>query len=356
MYKAGLLSLLLSSSLAYGATLPATHHAIGYEGRTDKHYDLGQVNINWPGTNFKTRLKGRSLSVTMVGLGNQFDVLVDGKLHKKIVTDYSGQPQTYPLFHQQDVADVEIEVVKRSEDPVNFSQIVSFEVDGSIDGVWQQQKHILYIGDSISAGFGSESNKRDCSWPEVVETSNARLAFPYVSAQMLGASFTQLSASGLGLIRNWSGNQPHHNLPYYYDKAGAVFEDKRSFEDKFPNLIVLEVGTNDFSTDPQAHEPWADIQEVKQAWVKRMVEFVTTLRGRYPNQPILMMPRPAYPYDLIIPATNEAIALLNEKGQGELYSQPFSSALSGCIWHPTKQEHQEIAQQLVDFINAKQLL
>lgn len=53
-----------------------------------------------------------------------------------------------------------------------FATIHSFDVDGRLEGIGQNQKYILYIGDSISAGFGCESNKRQCTWSEVVETSN----------------------------------------------------------------------------------------------------------------------------------------------------------------------------------------
>ncbi|CAH9050160.1 Acetylxylan esterase / glucomannan deacetylase [Pseudoalteromonas holothuriae] len=355
MYKLVLFFCALISTASFASSVPATDHAIVYEGRVVKQYEQGQVSINWPGSSFKTKLTGKSLHVTLVGFGNQFDVLVDGKLHKKIITDYSAEPKMFELFSQSKEVSVEIEVVKRSEDTNNFSEIHRFDVDGSIEGIWQSRKHILFIGDSISAGFGSESNKRECTWQEVLQTSNARLAFPYVSSQMLGATYTQVSVSGLGLIRNWSGNQAHHDLTYYFDKAGALFQDSRTFEDRFPNLIVIEVGTNDFSTDPQVHEPWQDIQQVKTAWVKRMVEFVATVRARYPAQPIVFMPRPAYPYDLIIPATNKAIELLSAQGQNELYSHTFNSALSGCTWHPTEQEHQDIAVQLVNFIKTNKV-
>ncbi|NOU50037.1 SGNH/GDSL hydrolase family protein [Pseudoalteromonas sp. JBTF-M23] len=356
MYKAIMLLGALFSAISFAGSVPATHHGVIYEGRVVKQYQQGHVSINWPGSNFKTKLNGNSLHVTMIGLGNQFDVMIDGVLHKKIVTDYSGQPQKFELFKALEPKIVEIEVVKRSEDTSNFSEILSFDVEGSLEGIWQQQKHILFIGDSISAGFGSESNKRECTWQEVQQTSNARLAFPYISSQMLESTLTQVSMSGLGLVRNWSGNQPHHTITHYLDKAGALFEDNREFEDRFPNLIVIEVGTNDFSTDPQVHEPWQNIQEVKQAWIKRMVEFVGMIRARYPKQPIVFMPRPAYPYDFIIPATDEAISKLKVKGESDLYSHTFYSALSGCVWHPTEQEQKEIAEQLVNFINSNKIM
>ncbi|KZN52987.1 SGNH/GDSL hydrolase family protein [Pseudoalteromonas luteoviolacea] len=346
----------LLSSTAFAKSYQATHHAIVYEGRVSKHYSKGQVEFNWPGTQLKTKLVGKSLKVTLAGYGDQFDVLVDGQLHKKIVTNANGNFEEHVVFTQQEAKMVEIEIVKRWENYGNNTKILSFSTDGRLEGIWQQQPHILFVGDSISAGFGSESTKRQCTWQEIVDSSNARVAFPYLTASMLEASFTQVSYSGLGLIRNWSGNDPHHDLRTYLDKVSAVFGDNKAYEDTHPDLVVIEVGTNDFSTDPQPHEPWATIEEVKADWISTMVEFVNKVRYRYPNAPIIFMPRPAYPYDFIIPATLEAKAKLEELGIDKLYSHTFSSPLEGCIWHPTEAEHTDIANKLSAFINSNDLL
>lgn len=336
--------------------IKATNDKVQYEGRIIKDYSNGEVKFNWPGSYFKTRLIGKSISMVAKGIDDQFDVLVNGDFHKKIKILDTDKSQEYVLYESIELEDVIIEVVKRTENYHAFTAIESFQVVGRIEGVWQQQKHILFIGDSISAGFASESTQRDCSWDEVVNTSNARIAFPYITASQLNATHTQVSYSGLGLIRNWGGNQPHHDLPYYADKAGALFAENTAFEDTFPDLIIIEVGTNDFSTDPKDSEPWSDIQEVKAAWIEKMVTFVETLKNRYPEKPFVIMPRPAYPYDLIIPSTKQAILKLNELGYDDVFSHVFDSQLNACIWHPTEHEHKEIATKLVKFINGKGIL
>ncbi|KZN44683.1 SGNH/GDSL hydrolase family protein [Pseudoalteromonas luteoviolacea] len=339
-----------------GKNYQATHHAIVYEGRVSKHYGKGQVEFNWPGTQLRTKLIGKSLKMTMAGYGDQFDVLVDGKFHKRLVTNQDGNFEEHIVYEQSEPKAVSIEIVKRWENYTNNTKVLSFSAGGRIEGIWQQQPHILFIGDSISAGFGSESDKRQCTWSEIVDSSNARVAFPFVTAAQLEASFTQVSYSGLGLIRNWNGNDSHHDLRTYYDKVSAVFGDDQGYEDTHPDLIVLEVGTNDFSTDPQPHEPWENIQEVKAEWINTMVEFTNTLRYRYPNAPIVFMPRPAYPYDFIIPATLEAKSRLEEEGVEQLYSHSFISPFEGCIWHPTRAEHLDIATKLSKFISQHELL
>ncbi|KAF7781735.1 hypothetical protein PRUB_b1055 [Pseudoalteromonas rubra] len=347
----------LSISLSCFATiLPATHHALIYEGRVHKNYQQGSVEFNWPGTAIHTQLVGKSIAVSLVGNGDQFDVLVDGRLHQKIVTASTGEAQRFVLFEQAEPGRVLIEVVKRWEHYGARTQLLQFEVDGALEGVWETQPHILFIGDSISAGFGSESTKRQCDWQEIVNSSNARLAFPYVAAQQLNSTFTQVSYSGLGLIRNWNGNQTHHTLVDYVDQISAVYEDDLPYQERFPQLIVLEFGTNDFSTDPQPHEPWQTIEEVKMAWEAAMVEFVHSLRSRYPDVAIVVMPRPAYPYDFIIPATHAALRQLANEGVEDVYANTFVSPLEGCIWHPTAQEHASIAGELVTFIKQHNLL
>lgn len=357
MYKLlASLCLLVASSCVAAHLVPATHYALQYEGRSVKDYASGKVQISWPGTKLKTRFVGRQLSVTMAGKGDHFDVVIDGLLTNKLITHVGSGVETYLLFDSETEQNVVIELVKRTENYEAMSELISIEHDGYLEGVWRDQPHILFIGDSISAGFGSESNKRECTWEEVYATSNARLAFPYQTGLALDASITQISFSGLGLIRNWNGNQPYHDLTYYADKASAVFGQSAAFEDTAPDLIVIEVGTNDFSTDPLPHEPWQDIDEVKVDWVHRMVSFVEELKSRYDGVNVILMPRPAYPYDYIIPATNDAIAILTAKGLEGVYSHVFVSPLEGCIWHPTVQEHKTIAHKLSEYIKQNSLL
>ncbi|OEE66293.1 lipolytic enzyme [Enterovibrio norvegicus FF-33] len=354
--RIGYLSLLLAASNVMAETAPATHHAINYEGRITKDYAAGTVQFNWPGTTLKTQFVGSQLTLNLIGNGDHFDVLINGKLSHKILTNRGNTVQSFTLFESEQSENVTVDVVKRTENYETMTKVISLDHDGTLNGIWEDQPHILFIGDSISAGFGSESTKRECTWEEVYTSSNARLAFPYQTGETLDASITQVSFSGLGLIRNWSGNQPHHNLTDYADKAGAIFGRTLAFEDTYPNLIVVEVGTNDFSTDPQPHEPWSDIEDVKEAWTDRMVEFVTDLKSRYNNTSVILMPRPAYPYDDIIPATQEAIERLDNQGQDGVYSHTFVSPLEGCIWHPTVKEHASIAAKLSDFITANNLL
>ncbi|MCG7534196.1 SGNH/GDSL hydrolase family protein [Pseudoalteromonas sp. OOF1S-7] len=350
-----LLGLTISLS-GFATVLPATHHALIYEGRVHKNYQQGSVEFNWPGTTIHTQLVGKSIAIRLQGYGDQFDVLVDGQLHRKIETATTGETERFVLFEQAHAGRVLIEVVKRWEHYQSRSKLLHVEVDGRLEGVWETQPHILFIGDSISAGFGSESTKRQCDWQEIVDSSNARLAFPYVAAQQLNSTFTQVSYSGLGLIRNWNGNQAHHTLVDYVDQLSAVYGDNLSYQERFPNLIVLEFGTNDFSTDPQPHEPWQNIEEVKLAWEEAMVDFVHALRSRYPGVAIVVMPRPAYPYDFIIPATETALRQLASEGIEQVYANTFVSPLEGCIWHPTAREHQHIASELVEFIKQHNLL
>ncbi|KLV04212.1 lipolytic enzyme [Photobacterium aquae] len=349
-------SAIVLSTSVFADAIPATHYAIDYEGRAVKDYNSGHVGFNWPGTHVKTQFTGTNFSVDMIGNGDHFDVLINGKVTEKLITNYGGVTQTFKLFNSSEPTTVTIELVKRTENYEAMTKIIAFDHDGQLEGIWENKPHILFIGDSISAGFGSESDKRDCTWQEIYDTSNARVAFPYQTGEELGTSITQISFSGLGLIRNWNGNQPYHDLTYYADKAGAIFGNKMDFEDKYPDLIVVEVGTNDFSTDPQPHEQWSDIEEVKAAWIDRMVEFVGELKYRYNDANVVLMPRPAYPYDYIIPATVEAIDLLEKQGKSGVYSHVFVSPLEGCGWHPTQTEHADIANKLSQFIRDNNLL
>ncbi|ELP5727459.1 lipolytic enzyme [Vibrio vulnificus] len=352
----GCLAVGLFASSALAQVVPATHQNLIYEGRHHKDYHSGNVQVNWPGSRLKTGFVGTKLTITMQGYGDHYDLLIDGELKQTLITQASGAIETFLLFQSSSAKAVTVELIKRTENTLHMTKFISFHHDGKLDSTLDKKPHILFIGDSISAGLGAESNKRECTWEETYASSNARLAFPNQTARQLDATMTQISFSGLGLIRNWGGNQTHHDLTSYTDKVSAIHQLTLDYEDIFPNLIVIEVGTNDFSTDPQAHEPWKNIEEVKEAWTKRLVEYVSELKQRYHQVPIVFMSRPAYPYDYIVPATHDAINALNQQAISLVYNHTFSSPFEGCNWHPTAREHYVIATHLAQYIRDQSLL
>ncbi|MDD1781140.1 GDSL-type esterase/lipase family protein [Enterovibrio sp. ZSDZ35] len=341
-------------------TDPATHKHVRYEGRIVRDNDTGVVRCNWPGINFQCRFVGQYLAIELKGCGDGFDVLVDGKLAKKITTSPQGIRETFALIEADTSTAVTIELIKRTENYVSFCTLFAFHHDGEFEPhPKDHQPHILFIGDSMSAGYASESNTIECSTEEVFDTSNARLAFPYQTARRLGASLAQVSYSGMGLIRNWNGTAPHQHIPDFAFKASAIENDDTHYTEKTPNLVVIEIGTNDFNTPLQAQESWQSLTEFTQAWTQRMVAFVEEIVAHYRNPNgdhddvnILL----AVPTQKLEEAADAAIAKLHALGRAKVYRHTFKIQGKGCARHPIESEHASVADHMSQFIRDYDLL
>ncbi|MFM4704266.1 GDSL-type esterase/lipase family protein [Aeromonas bivalvium] len=339
---------------AQAARIEATDHRLNYEGRVVRDWVNQDVQFNWPATRLSFLFQGRELAIAMDGQQSQFDLLIDGRLHGVIKTGLG--MRTYPLLSLPASSTLRVELVKRTESYDTMLTLDALITDGVVSGLWPHKPHLLFIGDSISAGMGSESNKRDCTWEENVNSSNARLAFPAQTAALLGATYTQVSYSGLGLLRNWDGNQPHHALPHYLDKAGAVYQGGTDFESQHPALVVIELGTNDFSSELQPHEPWPDQEAFQQAWVDGYVTLLREVRQRYDNPPIIVMGQYLWPHDRLNLAIERLQQQLTLLGEPPVLVERMQAENSGCLWHPTAAEHEGIARSLAGLIRQQGLL
>ncbi|WP_052260949.1 SGNH/GDSL hydrolase family protein [Photobacterium gaetbulicola] len=347
--KAIIMGLLMFTGQVFATTIPATDYRFNYEGRVIKDWALGEVLLNWPGSAVAFQFSGSRLQVNMDGRGTQFDVLVNGELSHRVKT--SSGMNTYDIVSFAEPDEVHIELVKRNENHDAMIRIAGFDVEGDIHGVWQQQPHILFYGDSITAGYGNESSQRECTTAEIADTTNARMSYASIASETLGASRTLVAYSGLGLLRNWNGNDPHHNLPYYMNKSGAIFTGIDEYEDRHPDLVVINLGGNDFSTPLQPHEPWPDMPAFYAAWLDGYVDFISRQRDRYGNVPVIVVAK--IWYHEIISMLEARLAAQNIQG---VYTHYYDAEYLGCNWHPSVKEHKIIADNLVNKIKVLSIL
>ncbi|KXF82299.1 SGNH/GDSL hydrolase family protein [Enterovibrio coralii] len=332
----------------------ATDANICYQGRVVQNHDAGHVSFNWPGVNISLRFTGQILAVELAGCGDQFDVLVNGNLSQKLITDAQGLTETFTLFESNMPTTVDVEIVKRTENYSAFSTLFGFQHDGHLEDADEAATpHILFFGDSMSAGYASESNTVECSFEEIVNTSNARLAFPYATTRTLGATLTQVSYSGIGLVRNWNGTAPHRHIPDFLYKASAMDDEEHAhFDEKQPTLIVIEIGTNDFNTPLNDHEPWVSQDALEHDWINRMVSFVDEIRTHYGHTNILL----AVPEGNIVELADHAISQLFANDVGSVFRHTFVVEGKGCAKHPIESEHAQVAAAMSAYIQDNYLL
>src|SRR6185369_6962338 len=81
-----------------------------------------------------------------------------------------------------------------------------------------RSRQIEFIGDSWTAGYGDMSTTRDCnSNGGVTRNSNADSTFAALTAKDFNADYQIMAWSGLGMVRNYGGQNTATSFRNYYD-------------------------------------------------------------------------------------------------------------------------------------------
>ena len=145
-----------------------------------------------------------------------------------------------------------------------------------------KEKYVEFIGDSITCGYGIDTEDELC--PFSTGTENVTKAYAYLAANELNIDYSMVSYSGHGLVSGWTPdcNVPNLNelvQPYYDITAYSynTFRDIKSQEivwgfERIPDVIVINLGTNDFS---YTQRDASKMKEFENAYV----QFIHKVRG-----------------------------------------------------------------------------
>ncbi len=204
--------------------------------------------------------------------------------------------------------------------------------------------YIEFIGDSITCGYGLDST-------ETPNHFDATKAYSYLVAQNLGADYSMVSISGIGLAKSSGQHQVsgvHRNINDFYEKTNFMYSN-----DKYtPNasqkadLVVINLVTNDkYNSGTEA--------EVKAAF-KTLVSKVRTMHGS--NVKILVV------CGMILShgdAANGWIdAAYNELGgeSANLYKLYVTTNTDAKDGHPSVAAQAAAAQSVASYIKTKNLV
>lgn len=240
----------------------------------------------------------------------------------------------------------EVILQKRTEGEQGRFTIHSFMTDGDIlqaDG--RSDRHIEFIGDSYTCGYGTESmDKND---PFLAETENCNLTYAAITARYFGADFNLISHSGQGVCRNYDDYRPGYNMP---DRYSQTFDESQDFTWSgtdaayCPDVVVIYLCTNDFSTARQPHET---------IFAGRYIELLKKIRGYYgEGVPVICMASNVTPFsfDYIRNACMMS-------GLENIYYMGLTTGVHnydddlGASWHPNYKGHIKVASCLIPYIS-----
>jgi lysophospholipase L1-like esterase len=322
-------------------------------GRVERQAGAAGWRYQWPGTYFEARFAGGTVFVDLGSGEKHARVSIDGREVADLL-----RPALRGLRIQGLAAGthaVRVDIVSESRDGVQT--FGGFAVPHRADAVAPppaRQRAIEFIGDSYTVGYGAASSGRTCSDDDVWRSTDNALAFGPQVARRFGADYRIQAISGRGMVRNY-GNGAGDTLPAAWarllpgDAGSSVASDDVSWS---PQLVVIGLGTNDFSTPVAAGEPWADGAALSAAFEARYLDFVRGLHRRHPSARFLLLAT-----DVGDGAAERAIALVRMRlvAEGVAVGDVLALgtlALDACNWHPSRADHEAIAQRIVNAVQA----
>lgn len=299
--------------------------------------DAMRHRFGWSGAGFVVRFDGTGASVTMDDAAGYWTVVVDGDVQPTLLT--SGGEQTYVLAADLPTGEHVVEVYRRTEGSFGPTSIGEVTIEGELLPPLPVDRRIEVIGDSISCGYGNEGPDEFCQFS--AETENNYLAYGSVAARAVGAEVVTVAWSGKGMVFNYD-TDTFEPLPEVYDRIAASEQATWDFSWQ-PDVVVINLGTNDFSTDGDPSEG---------QFVGAYVDFLAHLRDVYPDA-LLMPVAPALgggELTLVEGYIQSAIGMRMAAGDdnvafANINVDPIGF---GCDYHPSVASHAAMADLLVE--------
>ncbi|WP_437807757.1 SGNH/GDSL hydrolase family protein [Sorangium sp. So ce1078] len=335
---------------------------IRFIGRFDTTKPEGP-RFSWAGSAIVTRFSGTSISVrfndaSTAAQSNFFQVVIDGE--SKGVLKVNADEELYKVAEGLPDGEHDLLLHRRTEPLVGVTQFVEFvpeQGEALLPVPPAPERRIEVIGDSISAGYGIDGADATC--PFTSDTENNYLAYSALTGRLLEADTTIVAWSGRGVYRNYD-DEVAPTMPEIYGRTIADEpEPAWDFSSWVPQVVVINLGTNDFSInvpgDAQFREPFTSTY----------ASLVDTVRKNYPDAFIFCTIGPmlsdSYPEgaealsrarDYIGKVVEDRTASGDERVR-LLEFPPQDSAANGlgCDYHPSAKTNQLMAEQLSEAIS-----
>lgn len=224
---------------------------IQYVGRFD-FSNPKKVVFDWAGVFITARFEGTSCSVRLSDSTDEYAVIIDNRAPRLLRIDSS---TIYKVASGlSDSIPHTIMIQKRTEPVVGKGEFMGFAVDRGrklLPPDKRPDHRVEFIGNSITSGFGDEGETPNCHFS--AQTENACMSYAAITARALNADYFLISYSGRGVVRNYgdSNRVSRDPMPALYDRT-CFFDStlKWNFDRWVPQAVVINLGTNDFSTQP----------------------------------------------------------------------------------------------------------
>lgn len=284
---------------------------------------------------------------------------------------------SYEIASNPEHKHLRIRIEKLTESQYDKVALSVIEADAPLFPTPEYGRQILFVGDSLCAGYGAARNWDPTQDPNSYEFSTAdedvTKGYAWQAAAILGAQGEYFCESGGGIISRWippTTDIPDTNdlmiplLPYVdknTEQAAKLYlrshgwkqplEDyefttlERRYEKEpgaapfIPQLVVCNLGTNDAS-----FTKGVDVRV--QHFVRRYIELVADVRHYYPEARVLIM------YGTMDQTLTEACRYVAGYAGTDFLELPLMNPAEegiGCGNHPSALTHRLVAEKIADY-------
>ena len=343
---------------------PQERHALRFFGRTYEKDET--IYFNWSLSGFVFRFHGtcaKARLLTSLGYHGASPennatlwVSIDGdEAHRRLLTLDTAEGW-YTLAERLTNEPHTIRVVKRVEVGYATAGIAELCLDGPLlEPPSARPRRIECIGDSFTCGDGCYTVGGKDAY--VSANQDATMSYARLLGDYFDAEVHVIAKCGIGLVWNYAGNTAEDGaiaLPQIYSYTDYFNEGSSllwHFEDFPPDLILLNIGTNDASY----------IAKDRERWFTTYLTFLQSLQSYHPGTPILCTQGAVNCF-----SSETALAVLEERataaGLTDIRFYPmmpdYDPVTDGCGvgMHPSPATHRKTAAQLIDIIERLGLL
>lgn len=315
------------------------------------------VRFAWSGTSIAATFTGTSLSAHLSDTPVEDDtrdtdwltVVIDDSAPKKLAL--AEGRHIYPLASGLSSGSHRVLLWKRTEAEVGVVTFRGFSIDAGArltPPPAAPLRRLVFIGDSITAGYGNEGPDGTCHWSARRENSHA--TYGAYAARELHADYVAAAWSGKGLTRNYDPRD-RIPMPALYDRV-IPSENTSPLAPREPaDAVVINLGTNDF------------FQGVPRsaAFIDAYLALLDALRARYPKSLLVLGIGPMladdYPQPKARTLAREWTRTVAERRRTagddqvdtiEFWMDPGDGV--GCDFHPNVKTHARLGQELAQLL------
>lgn len=340
-------SLLPFSEMKAGKYIPPYHPDIHYSGRIDMS-SKDTVRFDWPGVSVECRFSGKSIGIRINGgKDNYFNLFIDGE---QISVFQAPRDTTITIRPLQRKDTHQLLLTKRTEANMGTARFMGFVLEdkGKLYPLLKiPNRRIEFIGNSITCGYGTEGSSKDEHFRP--DTENNYKSYAAILARAFSAEAHFTAHSGKGVVRNYGDKKPVSNtgdtMPGHYnrtlDNNPALTWDFSSWK---PDCVVINLGTNDFSTTPHPD---------KHTFLKGYRELLSQIRHAYGNIPVFCVVGPMIDEPCFSYVKEFTLYCRNAEQDYQIYFAGLPDSLLnqvedlGSDWHPSYKGQLKIATQLL---------